>query len=227
MSCWTILGIEPTKNLKLIEQAYEQQRKFIADTDVQQLHEAYHEALAHAGYGDRIATAPVQAEVTERQDTRDAAVDENPAAVNRELTANEQQIVRETVIQIRALLNDNSRVGDPQVWHAIVSEPPVDDPALRASLGEALASDVRPMAENGSLQPDVVAFLGNWFDWQSVRPAPEPEPQPFAQDQRDLTPEELRDREALQTSVQKSFWPAIIGWSVVLIVLTSFFSRMG
>ena len=226
MSCWTILGIEPTKNLKLIEQAYEQQRKFIADTEVQQLNEAYHEALAHAGYGDRV-TPPVQTPVTESKEPTSAVVEEVSVAPQRDLTAHEQQIVRETLIQIRALLNDNGRVGDPQVWRAIVSEPPVDDPALRARLGEALSADVRPMAENGSLQPDVVAFLGDWFEWHSVRKAPELEPQPFARDQRELTPEEVRDREALQTSVQKSFWPAIIGWSLVLIVLTSFFSRMG
>ncbi|MBK1874524.1 hypothetical protein FE848_14960 [Marinobacter sp. 1-3A] len=148
--------------------------------------------------------------------------DKNLSLVDRDLGASEGQVVREVMIQIKALLNDPARSRDAGIWKAILREPPADQALLRRELGRQLEPQLRPMAENGSLPPPVVIFLAEWFEWQSLqeiaiqdeeRRYPDPEPG-----------QEHMDEDAPQ---MVNFWPAVIGWIIGLVVLATIFGGMG
>ena len=125
MNCWEILGIDPTRDREAIDRAYEQQKKFAEGEDLDRLKQAYWEA---SGLPDE---APQSQESGE-------------PGPETELSAQEQQVVREVVIQVKALLNDSRRSGDEGIWRAILTEPPADQTPIRAAVGQALAQQVRP-----------------------------------------------------------------------------------
>lgn len=212
MNCWEILGIEPTRDHRQIEAAYERQSKFASGDEADRLEQAYREAL-----GREPEPAPQGGQ--EEQPARQAPV---PSENDAPLDANEQQVVREVVIQINALLNDSARSRDPQIWKAILGEPPADQPRLRREIGRSLENRVRPMAENGSFPTPVVQFLGGWFDWYSLTEAAtaahQDEDTDFSQEQE--APEELPPQ-------MVNFWPAVIGWIVGLAILAMLFGGMG
>ncbi|MFN2360650.1 MAG: J domain-containing protein [Marinobacter sp.] len=222
MNCWEILGIEPTRDRALIDAAYERQEKFASDDELQRLREAYREAT-----GAEAVSAPAEPAASEH-----ARSGESGQAVSRvperddaaELDASEQQIVREVIIQIRALLNDSRRSSDPLIWKAILGEPPADQPRLRREIGRALEQQVRPMAENGSFPSPVVQFLAGWFDWYSLRDVPEPQPEDETFSEHSGADQEPREEQPPQ---MVNFWPAVIGWIVGLAILATLFSGMG
>lgn len=222
MSCWDLLGIEPTRHRSEIDEAFEVQRKFISGDgdDGGALEEAYHQALREVGFSDQ-TLAP------QHDDSADAAKHQFPSEPDdrRSLDAKEQQVARETVIQIRALLNDNYRTKDVQVWKAILAEPPSDQPAIRQQIGQALEKEVRPMAKNGAFPADVVHFLADWFGWHSLRDA---KPPSVFDEPRQRSADTVGDEENFEQKPQSvNFWPAAIGWIVGLVILTSLFSSMG
>lgn len=196
MNCWEILGIDPTGDRRKIQDAYEQQLKFASDEEARRLDQAYREAVG-----------------------------ESPApsieSSSRPLDANEGQVVREVVIQIKALLNDATRSKDAGIWKAILCEPPADEPALRAEIGRQLEPQLRPMAENGSFPQPVAHFLGEWFGWFSPEQAPQPldERHGAEGDESEGLPE--------QPPQMVNFWPAVIGWIVGLVILATLFGGMG
>lgn len=213
MNCWEILGIEPTRDRARIDAAYERQEKFASEEELERLRQAYREATG----GEPVVSG---VEPENREEANQASEQAEPA----ELDASEQQIVREVVIQIRALLNDSRRSSDPQIWKAILGEPPADQPRIRKEIGRALEQQVRPMAENGTFPAPVVEFLAGWFDWYSLRDAPELQ----AED------ETFSDRSGADQGPQEelppqmvNFWPAVIGWIVGLAILATLFSGMG
>lgn len=222
MNCWEILGIEPTRDRALIDAAYERQEKFASEEELARLRQAYREATGSEA-------AATSAEPLEREEASEAPPDRGPASPaaqpdSTELDASEQQIVREVVIQIRALLNDNRRSSDPQIWKAILGEPPADQPRLRREIGHALEQQVRPMAENGSFPAPVVQFLAGWFDWYGLRDAPEPE----QEDETFSRNSDADEQPAEELPPQMvNFWPAVIGWIVGLAILATLFSGMG
>ena len=151
--------------------------------------------------------------------------DMNAREIDRELDASESQVVREVMIQIKALLNDPGRTGDAGIWKAILCEPPADQLPLRREIGRQMEPQLRPMAENGSFTAPVVRFLAEWFDWHSLqdvvalddeRNYPESEPEPDAA-------EEGIDSESPQ---MVNFWPAVIGWVIGLVILAILFGGM-
>ncbi|MFV8572548.1 J domain-containing protein [Marinobacter sp. SBS5] len=204
MSCWEILGIEPTGDREEIRQAYERQMKFASAEEARKLDQAYREAA-----GGEPRANPVSSP-------------EPSSAEDEQLDANESQIVREVVIQIKALMNDSGRQQDAGIWKAILCEPPADQLPLRREIGRQLEAWIRPLAENGSLSQSVARFLGEWFEWFSV--------------QEVITEQEQqsRDLEAREPSVEEeplsqttNFWPAVIGWIIGLVILTMIFGGMG
>lgn len=210
MNCWEILGIEPTGDRRKIQDAYEQQLKFASEEEARSLERAFREAVG----GDH----PEPASPSE------TGVANQPPADNRErppLDANDGQVVREVVIQIKALLNDSSRSRDTGIWKAILCEPPADQPALREEIGRQLEPQLRPMAENGSFPLPVAQFLGEWFGWFNVEQAPE-----ALEERRPPERDEAEDQ-AEQTPQMVNFWPAVIGWIVGLVILATLFGGMG
>lgn len=214
MTCWEILGIEPTRDPRQIEAAYEQQSKFATGEEAERLAEAYREAL-----GREPQPRPEQVVSEPGPAIAEAApvVDDTP------LNASEQQVVREVVIQINALLNDSNRSRDPQIWKAILGEPPADQPNLRREIGHSLESRVRPMAENGTFPPPVVQFLGGWFEWHSLTEATNPI---TSEDDQEAPAREQEAAEELPPQMV-NFWPAVIGWIVGLAILAMLFGGMG
>ncbi|MGF2685668.1 J domain-containing protein [Marinobacter sp. DUT-3] len=215
MTCWEILGIEPTRDPRQIEAAFEKQSKFATGEEAERLKQAYQEAMGRE-------PAP-QVERSQSEESAPAA--EPVAAVPDEqpLNANEQQVVREVVIQVNALLNDSGRSKDPQIWKAILGEPPADYPRVRREIGRSLEQNVRPMAENGTFPAPVARFLGEWFDWNSLT---------------EVVRENREDEEAARDAQEQeaeedlppqmvNFWPAVIGWIVGLAVLATLFGGMG
>ena len=224
MSCWDILGIEPTRDRDRIRQAYEGQMKFASEQEAKALEQAFREATGEM---------PPQAAGTSA-----AAVFTEPAAgkppeqsapgpeADESLSAEDSQIVREVIIQVKALLNDDSRQKDVGIWKAILCEPPADHLPLRREIARQLEPQLRPMAENGSFPQPVAKFLGDWFDWFSVSEAnlePDPRLNPEPDDPRETDP----DDEADQPPQMVNFWPAVIGWIVGLVVLAAIFGGMG
>jgi hypothetical protein len=204
MNCWEILGIEPTDDRRRIQDAYEQQLRFASEDETRRLEEAFREAV-----GDN--SAPMVKEVEEEGTGDDRALD-----------GNESQVVREVVIQIKALLNDSSRARDLGIWKAILNEPPADQPRLRREIGRQLEPQLRPMAENGNFPAPVAEYLGSWFGWFS------PEKVQDLQDDDHRQPEEDSAEAADDQQPQMvNFWPAVVGWIVALAVLATLFSGMG
>ena len=211
MNCWEILGIEPTGDRRKIQDAYEQQLKFASEDEARSLEQAFREAV-----GD--SPAPVRSSEQVPSD-QPAQVSEEEA--ERPLDANDVQVVREVVIQIKALLNDSARSKDPGIWKAILSEPPADQPPLRREIGRQLEPQVRPMAENGTFPAPVAHFLGEWFGWFSMEQAPE------VADERNYPEPGMAEEQGEQPPQMVNFWPAVIGWIVGLVILATLFGGMG
>ncbi|WP_421842531.1 J domain-containing protein [Marinobacter algicola] len=220
MNCWEVLGIEPTSDHARIRAAYEQQEKFASGEELEQLRQAFKEATGGEPQTDNVSS--------DAGNSSQPQVAETPAAGRQEaegLDASERQVVREVVIQVRALLNDSSRSKDAQIWKAILGEPPADQPHVRKEIADALESQVRPMAENGSFPAPVVQFLAGWFDWYSLRDA-----HAHDADEDDTEAEKsARDQQPQEELPPQmvNFWPAVIGWIVGLAVLATLFSGMG
>jgi len=219
MTCWEILGIEPTGDRDRIQQAYERQMKFASDAEARALDQAFREATG----GASLASTPPMHPPGEPSQPADPGHDKRTA---RALTAHESQVAREVVIQIKALLNDPQRQQDAGIWKAILCEPPADQLSLRREVGRQLEPQVRPMAENGSFARPVAEFLGNWFDWFSVGEiAGEPDSRGYPDDPvpADLPAEDQTE----QPPQMVNFWPAVIGWIIGLLILAILFGGMG
>ena len=212
MNCWEILGIEPTGDRRIIQDAYERQLKFASEDEARSLEQAFREAVGDAPSAVRRTENPVQSE-------QPAQVQDE--ATERPLDANDGQVVREVVIQIKALLNDSSRSKDAGIWRAILCEPPADEPQLRREIGRQLEPQVRPMAENGSFPAPVAQFLGEWFGWLSMEEAPE------VADERNYPEPGMAEEQGEQPPQMVNFWPAVIGWIVGLVILATLFGGMG
>lgn len=226
MNCWEVLGIEPTRDRAVIDEAFERQQKFASQGDQTLLENAYRQALSDTDQ------APDRPAVEEQADTS-ATIDQpaesdgdesNLGTEVRPLTESDQRVVRETVIQIRALLNDSYRTKDVQVWRAILAEPPSDQTAIRQQIGEALEKEVRPMAENGAFPPEVSHFLADWFGWYSLREVKPPSV--FDEPRQSPAGRDVGDDNSGEKPQSVNFWPAAIGWIIGLIILTSLFGGM-
>jgi len=226
MNCWEILGIEPTQDQDRIRQAYEGQMKFASEQEAKDLERAFREATGEmppAGNTQSSEHKPAEVQTESSAPSPDYGNQENAEGA---LSANDAQIVREVVIQVKALLNDDSRLQDAGIWKAILCEPPADQLPLRREIARQLEPQVRPMAENGSFPQPVARFLGDWFDWFSVSEAaqePDPKRFPEAGASDESQPEEAED----QPPQIVNFWPAVIGWVIGLAILATIFGGMG
>jgi hypothetical protein len=146
----------------------------------------------------------------------------NGREIGRELDASESQVVREVIIQIKALLNDSGRTRDAGIWKAILCEPPADQLPLRREIGRQLEPQLHPMAENGSFPAPVVHFLSEWFDWHSLQDV-------AAQEDEVSHPEPGVAAESVgsESPQMVNFWPAVIGWIIGLVILAILFGGMG
>ncbi len=224
MTCWDILGIEPTGDLERIREAYERQMKFASDAEARTLEQAFREAI-----GDEPSEPqPMQSTDEAPESERYQSVEKDqPTAAVRELDASEVQIAREVVIQIKALMNDDQRQQDVAIWKAILCEPPADQLALRREVGRQLESRIRPMAENGAFPGPVAHFLGDWFEWSSVREASQAA-EPRNADPRNYPESDMApDQDFPEQPPMTNFWPAVIGWIVGIIILATLFGGMG
>ncbi len=217
MSCWDVLGIEPTRNPEEIERAYRQQVKFVEAANASQLDDAYRDAMAQAGQGPRQPVPPEQAAA--------ASTECRPRA--EALDAAEHQLVREVVIQVQALLNDTARSGDAGIWKAVLTDPPADQAPVRQAIADKLEGQLRPMAREGALPVEVVRFLASWFDWDEVADSEQasvsaPPESPAAAGRS----EGLEQVDGERQQPATNFLPMAIGWIVALIVLTSLFSNL-
>lgn len=238
MNCWETLGIEPTRDADRIRDAFERQSKFAEGEESRRLEEAYRDALMEAGHGARSEPDPEPPvhETGAAPDT-DSAADANSwqsTAHRAPLSAAEQQVVREVVIQVNAMLNDDARLQDVAIWRAILTEPPADQDHLRAAIGEALEPRLRPMAEHSQLSAPVARFLGDWFGWYGMTDALERDPH-----DEELTLDDagryqgvsFPESDSQQSSDSQrpqmtNFWPAVIGWIVGIVILTSLFGAL-
>lgn len=221
MNCWEILGIAPTRNRSEIERAYNQQSKFASAEEAVRLDSALQQALSEAGY-PAADTPEAQVESARPEISEPAAADQAaPVADARELSDSEHQVVREVVIQVQALLNDQHRSSEVAIWRAILCEPPADQPAVRNEIGQALEHQLRPLADNGALDAPVAGFLGDWFGWYELRDRLAREQNA---DQPDQEVAEQIERAQLQMT---NFWPAVIGWIAALVILTALFGGFG
>ncbi|MEC7814914.1 MAG: J domain-containing protein [Pseudomonadota bacterium] len=227
MNCWEILGIEPTRDRERIREAFERQMKFASPEEARNLERAFTEATGgeqpdrpNAG-SDTVGSSAVPSASEQPANVKSADDDSAP------LSAQDSQVVREVVIQIKALMNDTYRQQDAGIWKAILCEPPADQLPLRREVGRQLEPQIRPMAENGTFPAPVARFLGDWFDWFSVKDAPalDDDAEP-AYEQRQPRDESFAD-EADNTPQMINFWPAVIGWTVGLIILAMIFGGMG
>ena len=222
MSCWEILGIEPTNDRNRIQQAYEQQLKFASPDEAEALRRAFQEATGGSAPASAAVGKPEPGDNSAQAQDRAEAGEAASFARERPLDAEEDQIVREVIIQIKALLNDSRRTMDVGIWKAILCEPPADKPALRREIAGRLEAQLRPMAENGSLAAPVTRFLGEWFDWYSLQGVPE---EPV--DDRNYPEPGMAGDQPEQPPQMVNFWPAVIGWIVALVILASIFGGMG
>lgn len=226
MTCWEVLGINPTNNPDSIQKAYEAQRKFASGDMLSDLDEARDEAMRQAG-----VDVPVQ-------ETRTVSAGTSEPEPNRSsggpMNARDQQVVREVVIQVDAMLNDSYRRSDANVWRAILTEPPADRDHIREAISDELYPRIKPHLDAGDLPEPVIAFLAQWLGWTELEQALEkesaPSNDPFddparrgassaAQNGPDTSPKEKRQP-------MPNFWPAVIGWVAGLIILTSVFSNL-
>lgn len=213
MTCWEILGIEPTEDKERIRLAYENQSKFATREEADRLRQAYNEALGPEAGAQSVAP-------------RDASPEPAPEDERRQLSGEEEGVVHDVIIQINALLNDSSRSNDVMIWKAILGDPPADQLPLRREIGSRLEGKVKPMAENGAFPAPVTHFLAEWFDWYSLKDRP-----PHLLDDRDDNEPAFQSGDAeadepAQPQMQ-NFWPAVIGWIVGLLILASLFGGMG
>ena len=241
MNCWELLGIEPTRDSTRIRDAYERQSKFAEGDEAQRLRQAYQQAMGEAGHTDTPEPAREPAETAAPREEPAA----NPSSWQAEahsgpLSATDSQVVREVVIQVNAMLNDSSRLNDVAIWRAILTEPPADQDAIRAAIGEELEPRLRPLAEEASLAAPVARFLGDWFGWYGMTDALERQAQEdeltlddAARYQGISFPEsddakggEGREGGEHQRPQMTNFWPAVIGWIVGIVILTSLFGAL-
>lgn len=222
MSCWEILGIEPTNDRNRIQLAYEQQLKFASPDEAEALRRAFQEASGESAPEPAAIVTPELGDRTTEVEEHAEASMAAATVGERPLDAEEGQIAREVVIQIKALLNDSQRSKDVGIWKAILCEPPADKPALRREIAGQLEPQLRPMAENGSLAAPVTRFLGEWFDWYSLQDVPE---EPV--DDRNFPEPGMAEDQPEQPPQMVNFWPAVIGWIVGLVILASIFGGMG
>lgn len=235
MNCWETLGIEPTRDSARIRDAFERQSKFAEGEEARRLEDAYHQAMGEAGHQVvQEEPEPQPGHSGEKASESSTWQSQNHSAP---LGASDQQVVREVVIQVNAMLNDSARLNDVAIWRAILTEPPADREALRAAIGEELEPKLRPLAENAELAAPVARFLGDWFGWYGMTDALEREAQ-----QDELTLDDAgryqginfpdaegsgeADKDGQQRPQMTNFWPAIIGWIVGIIILTSLFGAM-
>lgn len=236
MNCWETLGIEPTRDSTRIRDAFERQSKFAEGEEALRLQEAYQQAMGEAG--QPIAQQPE----TQQEPEQSSVQATDPSSWQSQsrsapLDATDRQVVREVVIQVNAMLNDSGRLNDVAIWRAILTEPPADQEALRAAIGEELEPKLRPLAENAELAAPVARFLGDWFGWYGMTDALEREAQ-----QDELTLDDAgryqgidfpeadgsgdADKSGQQRPQMTNFWPAVIGWIVGIIILTSLFGAL-
>jgi len=218
MNCWEILGIEPTNNRDRIREAYDRQMKFASGEDAQALDRAFREATGDVPPASELAS----------DDASEVACSAPPDG---SLDANDAQVAREVVIQIKALLNDERRQQDVGIWKAILCEPPADQLPIRREIARSIEPQLRPMAENGNFTRPVAKFLGDWFDWFSVSEAnrqPVPDhPDPRNYPEPGVGQNEDSDDAPEQPPQMMNFWPAVIGWIVGLAILAAIFGGMG
>lgn len=226
MNCWDLLGIEPTGDQDRIRQAYERQLKFASGDEAQALERAYREATGGAE-PQSTANAPDGVPSSSPTDN-DSGQLRYEDADSRALTSEEAQVTREVIIQIRALMNDNYRQQDVAIWKAILCEPPADRVDVRREIGRQLEPQVRPLAENGALPAPVARFLGDWFEWFSLKDVVE-EPDPRTYPESDmLSGRGMGESDSADQPPQMvNFWPAVIGWIVGLAILATIFGGMG
>lgn len=208
MNCWEILGIEPTGDRAAIDRAYEQQKKFAAGEDLDRLQQAYREASGE----------PAAAESTL------ALQDGSGSRTDVGLSAEEQQVVREVAIQVRALLNDSHRCADEGIWRAILAEPPADQSQIRSAIAADLEPQIRPMADNGAFPAPVVAFLADWFGWHELQDSGRLAPGHQSPEQAYAGPEQTSGEDSRPSDT--SFWPAVVGWAVALAILAALFDSI-
>lgn len=224
MNCWEILGIDPTRDREAIDRAYEQQKKFAAGEELERLQQAYREASGEPG---EPASAEPQSSPEEPESSSQVP---QPSSIEQtapeaELTAEDRQVVREVVIQVKALLNDSRRTADDGIWKAILAEPPADQPQIRSAVANELEPQLRPMAVNGSFPPPVVAFLGDWFGWQELQGGQQEHMPARDSHEQAREPQQADDEQDTQQQVT-NFWPAVVGWIVALAVLAVFFDSI-
>lgn len=219
MNCWEILGIEPTGDRRRIQDAYEQQLKFASEEDARRLEQAFREAVGENP--EPVGVEPVARQPESQSESRRHPGDAQRENAGRALDGNEGQVVREVVIQVKALLNDPARSKDVGIWKAILNEPPADQEPLRSEIGRQLEPQLRPMAENGTFPAPVAQFLGGWFNWSSLEQVQE-----LPDERNDLDPEAVEPEEDRPPQMV-NFWPAIIGWIVGLAILATLFGGMG
>ncbi|MFW5824941.1 MAG: J domain-containing protein [Marinobacter sp.] len=232
MNCWETLGIEPTRDSARIREAFERQSKFAEGEEARRLEDAYRAAMAEAGQDVRPEPAPRTADT----DTPGDASGWQSEARAAPLSARDQQVVREVVIQVNAMLHDSRRLQDVAIWRAILTEPPADQDHLRAAIGQELEPRLRPMAENAQLPAPVARFLGDWFGWYGMTDALEQqsgEGEPVLDDAGKYQgisfprsdSEKSGDSDS-QRPQMTNFWPAVIGWIVGIVILTSLFGAL-
>lgn len=227
MTCWDVLGLAPTNERERIDAAYASQRKFATDESLGELDDAYAQALREAGFA-----APQPSASASTPHPRVSSEPDRPADSAQPLNARDQQVVREVVIQVQAMLNDHYRLSDPGVWRAILTEPPADRDHIREAVSDALYPKLKPLLDDGSLPGPVLAFLAQWFGWseldesagQGVEPTHDPFDDPNRRGPAAAEPQD--DQQDQQRRSMPGFMPAAIGWIVGLIVLTSVFSNL-
>ncbi|WP_203140916.1 J domain-containing protein [Marinobacter mangrovi] len=225
MTCWEVLGISPTNNRERIEKAYESQRKFASGESLSDLDDAYRQALREGGF------AVADPDPTPEPERQSAPAVSAPGPTP-ELSARDQQVVREIVIQVEAMLNDSHRRSDVNIWRAILTEPPADRDGIREAASEALYPRLKPYLDDGSLPQPVRAFLSQWFGWSEldettsneVQTTNDPFDDPLHRGPGAAPSEGTEGREKQPSTT--SFWPAAIGWIAGLIILTSLFSHI-
>ena len=150
------------------------------------------------------------------------------------MSAEERQVVREVIIQAKAALNDRMRYQDKNVWRAILSDPPADKPSLRNAIGPELKDDIERLHHDDQLPLDTVRFLADWFGWDSLKdrlriPADDENLAASESDSRSgryQTAPPGYDESNNQQPQFIKFLPAVVGWIVGLVVLTSLFGML-
>lgn len=233
MTCWEVLGITPTNNPDRIHQAYESQRKFASGDTLHDLEQARDEALRQAGVD--VATVEGRNRRSEEEQPVYSEPEPAPSATpSRALNARDQQVVREVVIQVDAMLHDSYRRGDPHVWRAILTEPPADQDHIREAISDELYPRLKPRLDAGELPEPVVAFLAQWLGWPELEDSLQAEPSrsndpfddPIHRGANASAGSGAESPPQGKRPPMTNFWPAVIGWVAGLVILTSVFSQL-